>query len=377
MPSHTDLSALYSALGEEGLKKARWQEHMRALSRLFGLIFTLLWAWIWLASGASVGLGQQLGDNVWAFALIYLLLFQVFTLPLDLVFDHFLEVRLGTTRQGFWGWLWDWFKGALINTAVFSLFFGLAYTAFRLWPRAWLLGALGSVAVLLVLIYLLQYVLLRSQFKTEPLEDRELDARLKRLFAKAGFAYGGVEVVRAGEKTSRGNAALVPKGGALKVVLFDNLLEALSPEGIEVVVAHELGHRAHRDILWLLGFYGLLFLSGLALAHSAAAWVASSLGVGPSDAATLPVFHATLILWLLITEIAANAFSRQREFLADRYAIALTQNLPAFEETFITLARQNFADPEPPAWIEWLFHNHPSIAKRIAAAKEAMAGLKV
>ncbi|WP_456411792.1 hypothetical protein, partial [Oceanithermus sp.] len=57
---------------------------------------------------------------------------------------------------------------------------------------------------------------------------------------------------------------------------------------------------------------------------------------------------------------------------ADRYALELVPNLQAFERTFVTLARQNLSDPEPPAWIEFWLHDHPSIARRLDAARRAV-----
>ncbi|MGA8765366.1 MAG: hypothetical protein WB562_21055, partial [Candidatus Sulfotelmatobacter sp.] len=33
------------------------------------------------------------------------------------------------------------------------------------------------------------------------------------------------------------------------------------------------------------------------------------------------------------------------------------------------LAEQNLAERVPSKWVEWFFHSHPAISKRVAAAK--------
>ncbi|ADR35617.1 peptidase M48 Ste24p [Oceanithermus profundus DSM 14977] len=375
--AETVLARIYEALGEEGLRKARWQQKVRVWGLLAQVAGVALFALVMLPTGWAAALRDALGGGGAFGALLVVLalmaLQSVFTLPLAWYFGYRVEQLLGTNRQTLSGWLLDYLKQGLLSTVLFGLFFWGVYLVFRAWPTAWL-PALAGVVVLLVLgLYLAQPLMVRAQFKAEPLEDEELSARLARVFEKAGFAYGGVSVLRAGEKTARGNAALVPKGGRLEVMVFDTLLEEIGPEGLEVVVAHELGHRAHKDWPWMLGLYGLLFVVGIALAHAALAWTAGRWGLaGAGDPATLPLLLLVLNLWMLVAQVAMNAFMRSREFAADRYALELVPNLEAFERTFVTLARQNLADPEPPEWVEFWLHDHPSIARRLEAARRAV-----
>ncbi len=58
-----------------------------------------------------------------------------------------------------------------------------------------------------------------------------------------------------------------------------------------------------------------------------------------------------------------------REVKADEYALKTTGQPQAFISAMTRLANQNLADAEPPAWVEFLLHSHPSIHKRVAAAK--------
>jgi len=371
------LEQIYAALGEEGLKKARWQEKMGLWGMLAQLVWIALFALVMLPTGWAAALRDALGGHgafgALLVVLVLLALHNLFSLPLGWFFGYRMERLLGTGRQSLGGWLLDQLKQGLISTALYGVFFWAVYLVFRTWPTAWLPALTGAVALLMLGFYLVQPLMLRAQFKAEPLEDVALNERLRRLFEQAGFAYGGVRVLRAGEKTARGNASLVPRGGRFEVVVFDTLLEEIGPEGLEFVVAHELGHRAHKDWPWMLGLYGLLIVVGIALAHAALAWTAGRWGLaGAGDPATLPLLLLILSAWLLVAQVVMNAFMRSREFAADRYALERVPDLQAFERTFVTLARQNLSDPEPPAWIEFWLHDHPSIARRLDAARRAV-----
>jgi len=368
------LQQIYEALGEEGLRKARWQEKMHLVGMLVQLVWEALFVLVMIPTGWAAALRDALGGDT-AFGmllvvLVIMLLNSIFMLPHAWFFGYRVEQVLGTNRQALGGWLLDYFKQGLIGIVIYSLFFWGVYLVFRAWPTAWLPALVGVVALLALAIYLAQPLMVRAQARVEPLEDDELNERLARLFERAGFPYGGVGVIRAGEKTSRGNAMLSPKGGKLEVLVFDTLLEEVGPEGLEVVVAHELGHRAHKDWPAMLVLFGLLFVVGIALGHAVLVWAAGCCGLtGPADPATLPVLVLVLNLWMLVAQVVLNAFMRSREYAADRYALELVPNLEAFERTFVTLARQNLADPEPPEWVEFWLHNHPSIARRLEAAR--------
>ncbi len=373
------LQEIYEALGEDGLRKARWQEKVRVTGMLAQLAWTALFALLMIPTGWAAALRDALGGNgtfgALLVVLVIMLLHSVFSLPHAWFFSYRVEQILGTNRQSLGGWLVDYLKQGLISGAIFGFFFWGVYLVFRAWPTAWLPALVVVVALLGIAIYLAQPLMVRAQARVEPLDDDELNTRLARIFEKAGFPFGGVGVLKAGEKTSRGNAMLSPKGGKLEVIVYDTLLEEVDPEGIEFIVGHELGHRAHKDWPGILTLFGLLFLVGIALGHALLAWTAGCCGLtGPGDVATLPLLELVLSTWLLVAQVITNSFMRTREYAADRYALELTGNLPAFERAFLVLAKQNLSDPEPPEWVEFWLHDHPSIARRLEAARMVVEG---
>ena len=371
------LQEIYEALGEDGLRKARWQEKMHIAAMITQILWTAVFALAMIPTGWAAALRDALGGDTTFGALLVILaimlLNSVFMLPHAWFFGYRVEQILGTNRQSLAGWLLDYFKQGLISLVIFGFFFWGVYLVFRAWPVAWLPALVAVVALLALAIYLAQPLMIRAQVGVGPLEDDELNSRLARIFEKAGFPFGGVGVLKAGEKTSKGNAMLSPKGGKLEVLIFDTLLEEVDPEGIEFVVAHELGHRAHRDWPAMLGLISLLFVVGIALAHAVLVWADGRWGLaGPGDPATLPILMLVLSFWMLAGQVVTNTFMRSREYAADRYALELTGNLPAFERAFMVLAKQNLSDPEPPEWVEFWLHNHPSIARRLEAARKVV-----
>ena len=226
------------------------------------------------------------------------------------------------------------------------------------------------ITAFFAVILLLQPRLARMRFKSAPLENPELEARVQALFKRANVPLVGVSKWLFGEKTKQGNAALSPVGAGSEVLISDTLLESVSLDGIEVVLAHELGHKVHRDIPKMLVLAWLQFALIIALAYFALSSLGFQFGLrGPQDIATLPIFVFAFTVVGSLYSLITNAVSRNAEYAADRFALQMTGNVAAFEQTFRTLAKDNLSDPCPPEWVEIWLHDHPSIEKRIAAAR--------
>jgi len=163
-------------------------------------------------------------------------------------------------------------------------------------------------------------------------------------------------------------------GRTRRVLLGDTLLDHFTPEEIEVVFAHEVGHHVFRHLPKLL-------LAGVV--YSAAgfwicdlllrAWLGSSL-LGTLDYSQMPVAALPMVMLILavfvtVLEPVQNAVSRRYERQADRYALERTGLADAYRSAFSKLARQNKDDPDPARLEVLLFHSHPPIAERLAMAE--------
>jgi STE24 endopeptidase len=220
-----------------------------------------------------------------------------------------------------------------------------------------------------VLARLAPVLLLPLFYRFTPLERPALTERLLALSKRAGVPVLGVYEWGLGAKTRRANAALVGSGATRRILLSDTLLAEYSDDEIEVILAHELAHHVHRDIP-----KGLALEFGLLLASCCAAALAvdtlqAPLGLsGPADPAGLPLLLLAGGAVMVAATPLANAVSRFNERRADQFAIALTRRRDAFVSAMRRLGAQNLVEEGPSRATVWLFHTHPPIEERIAAA---------
>ncbi|HXZ31449.1 MAG TPA: M48 family metallopeptidase [Terriglobales bacterium] len=284
-----------------------------------------------------------------------------------------LEHHFNLSNQKLGSWLWDEAKGFLVGLLLASIAVELLYFIIRAAPQYWWLIAWAAFLALFVLMAQLAPVVLFPIFyKFEPLQDEQLKSRLVRLSEAAGTRVRGIYKWNLSEKSKKANAALTGIGNTRRIILADTLLEHYSPDEIEAVLAHELGHHVHKHI-----FKSIVVQAGIALAGF---WAAN--GVlhyamdrwhsfeTLSDFANLPllVLVSTVLSFLLLPAI--NAFSRFNERQADRYAFRSITNIKPFISSMNKLAEQNLAERSPSRWVEWFFHSHPAISRRVAAAEQ-------
>jgi STE24 endopeptidase len=345
-----------------------------------------------LVSGLSFGLRDALTDVLgtsaaWApvagwqpalvaayFAALFFAVLVV-DLPLSYYSGHVLPRRYGLSTQTAGGWALDLVKGLGL-----SLVFELVAVEFIYWllavsPLAWWLWA--GVAVLFVTVILsnLAPVLLLPLFyKLTPLPEGDVRQRALDLAARARTRVRGVYTLHLSTKTTAANAAVMGLGNTRRIVVGDTLLDRYTPDEIEVVVAHELGHQVHRDIPKLIAVNTIVTLGGLYLAnvvlHAVVAAVPQYHGL--SDVATMPLVGAVLGVFSLVMLPIINGFSRYVEREADRYALQLTGKVDAFTSAMTRMANQNLAELQPSPIVEFLLYDHPSVGQRLAFARRWM-----
>jgi STE24 endopeptidase len=283
-----------------------------------------------------------------------------------------LEHRFNLSNQKLRSWLWDEAKGFLVGLILATIVVELLYFIIREIPQYWWLIAWAAFLGLFVLMAQLAPVVLFPIFyKFEPLQNEELKGRLVRLGERAGTRVRGVYKWNLSEKSKKANAALTGLGNTRRIILADTLLEKYSADEIEAVLAHELGHHVHKHILKSIAVQAGVTLVGFwaanwALHYAVERW---QLFDTMSDFANLPllVLLSTVLSFLLLP--ALNAFSRYNERQADRYAFQSIASVQPFITSMNKLAEQNLAERTPSTFVEWFFHSHPAISRRVAAAE--------
>lgn len=307
------------------------------------------------------------------FLYLFFLLFIGKILGLGLDYYGFrIERRFQLSNQRFRSWLWDETKGFLVGLVMAGIVVELLYYMIRQFPQHWWVITWALfIGLFILLAQLAPVVLFPIFYKFEPLEDEDLRRRLVLLGERAGTRVRGVYRWKLSEKSKKANAALTGLGNTRRIILADTLLDNYAPEEIEAVLAHELGHHVHKHIfknilvqagITLIGFW----LANLVLHYAVDHHMFEEL----SDFANLPLLAITATVLSLLLMPALNAYSRFNEREADRYAFESIANVEPFISSMNKLAQQNLAERQPAKWIELLFHSHPAIASRVAAAEE-------
>ena len=356
------------------------KEYARIRRRLMLVDIALAFGYmlVWLVTGLSIWWRDQVllvTTNPWLTILLFGVglgaLYTVIGAPLSYYSGFVLPHRYRLSHQTLGAWLWDQIKAMAIGGLLAAIVLEVVYYLLRVAPTTWWLWAALVMFTLSVLLSNLAPVLIFPLFyKFIPLQNQELRDRLLRLAGRAGTHVGGVYTFDESRKTSTANAALVGLGNTRRIVLADTLVKFFSGDEIETVLAHEMGHHVHRDLIQGIMVQSLLNLVGFWLVGMIMRWGVVAFGFeGVADPAGLPLLALALTAYGLIVMPAGNAWSRWRERLADRYAVEATGNATAFASAMTRLADQNLADAQPPAWVEFLLHSHPSISKRVAMAR--------
>jgi STE24 endopeptidase len=283
-------------------------------------------------------------------------------LPLAFWRGHVRERRWGFSTQSARGWLFDRLKGFSVGVVLTSVAILALVGLARAFPSAWPLAAAPAAAAAVLLFGFVTPVVLEPLFNCfRPLEDVELASRLRALARRAGVPVRDVLVADASRRTRKLNAYVSGLGATRRVVLFDTLLAAEEPRRIELVVAHELGHRRARHV----AKGTLLGMAGAALAVVVLWFVVSD----PADPRQAPL----VLLLTTALELAGlplgSAISRRWERHADRFSLDLTNDLEAYEAAHVGLAAANLSDLAPPRPVYALLFTHPTAPERIAAGR--------
>jgi STE24 endopeptidase len=317
----------------------------RAGDRLYGAVDSLPW---W---------GRAL-----AFPALVVGVSTLVRLPLAFWRGHVRERRWGFSTQTARGWLFDRLKGFGVGVALTSVAILALVALARAFPRAWPVVAAPAAAAAVLLFGFVTPVVLEPLFnRFRPLADAELASRLRALARRAGVPVRDVLVADASRRTRKLNAYVSGLGATRRVVLFDTLLAAEEPRRIELVVAHELGHRHARHV----AKGTLLAMAGAALAV-VVLWALVS---HPGDPRQAPLVLLVATALELAGLPLGSAISRRWERHADRFSLELTNDLEAYEAAHVGLAAANLSDLAPPRAVYALLFTHPTAPERIAAGR--------
>jgi STE24 endopeptidase len=319
-----------------------------------------------------VGWGSE--HATWTGAVFVLLAGMLLSIP-GLPFEWWeqfrIEAKFGFNKSTPKLWVTDKLKGALLLWAIgFPLLWALLSLVKGVGDRWWLWG-FGLVFVFQLLMLVLYPKLILPLFnKLTPLPAGDLRDRLLALGDRTGFRARTIEVMDGSKRSGHSNAFFTGFGRFRRIVLFDTLIAQLTPEELEAVLAHEIGHYRRGHIPKMLALSAVTMLAGFAVI----AWLARSpwfnlaFGFPPGELA--PAFLLFGLLSGVVTfwfSPLTNLLSRKHEYEADAFARDAMGGPVAMVGALRKLAQKNLTNLTPHRWFSGFYYSHPTLVERESA----------
>lgn len=317
--------------------------------------------------------------SVFLFLIITSIPSEVIDIPFALYKEFKLEKKFGFSTMTLKLWLLDELKGIIVNLIIMVPLIYIMVALFEHCQNWWWL-LLGTVYVVFSLGISIIYPLFIAPLfnKFEPLEQGELRSKLEVLLEKCGFKAEGLFVMDASKRSRHSNAYFTGFGKSKRVVLYDTLIAQLTPEEIESVLGHELGHYKHHHIVKRLAvmiplIFAVLFAINLMINNAA---LYEGFGFNVSNG-VLPHMHSIGLFFLMIVfggygdllGPVTNYFSRRDEFQADAFAKKVCGTGEHIITGLVKLNKENLSEITPPAIYSIFNYSHPPLLERIRALK--------
>lgn len=295
----------------------------------------------------------------------------IITFPLGFYSDYIMEHKYNLSNQTLSKYFTEKLKGLLLGILLgIPLLFAFYFILQKFNNQWWLVLGIFMFIVSVVIGRLAPTLIMPIFYKFKPVENENLKERILELCKKTGVKIQGIFTFDMSKNTKKANAAFTGIGKSKRIILGDTLINNFSDSEIETVFAHEVGHYTKRHIVKMMALSTVLTFAGLYITSLLYKASLNYFGfTGISEIAALPLLFLYLSIYSLITSPLSNIQSRKYEWEADTFALNTTKDKNSFISAMEKLADQNLADKTPNKIIEFLFHSHPSLEKRINFAK--------
>lgn len=305
-------------------------------------------------------------------------------IPFSLYRVFGIEKKFGFCKQTFGMWIVDAVKEAVVSAVLALPLVAVAGFLFRVAPSSWWIFLAAAYIAFSLAVSVIYPVFIAPLFnKFTPLEDGELKSRLDSLLARCHFRSGGLFVMDASRRSGHSNAYFTGFGRTKRVVLYDTLIEQLTPAEIEAVLGHELGHfKKHHIIRRMLVVipvvFAALFVVSLALRYPP---LYEGFGFSVMKEAGGEVSHRMMMAGLVLfgivfsgfsplAGVVLNFFSRRDEFQADAFSAEVCGGCEELVSALVKLNKENLSEMQVPKIYSVFHYNHPPLLERIRALRE-------
>ena len=345
---------------------------------LWSVLYALGVAAVFLSAGLSRRLKALVarlprpGLRTLAYVVLYLLLAWALSFPLSVYVGYFREHQYGMSNQTFGEWLGEDLTSLGLSLVFGSLVILALYAAVRRAGRSWWVWGTGIAAVAIVLSIFAGPVFISPLFnKSTPLPAGPVRAVILSMARANGVPADNVYLVDASRQTKRISANVSGMGSTIRVSLNDNLLNRCTPQEVQAVLGHELGHYVLNHIPKMVvslvliigvGFWVVDWAFRKLVAQYGPRWDVADL----SDVGGLPLLVVLFSLFLFLATPVFNTIIRISEQEADMFGLNAARQPDGFASTAIKLSEYRKIDPTPLE--EIIFFDHPSGHTRVQSA---------
>ncbi len=299
----------------------------------------------------------------------YTLLTSALGFPLEVYQNYIREHQYGLATQTFGPWMGDELKNLLIGLILGGLVVATIQAIVRKLPRTWWIwGAFAATLMVTVAVALGPVYILPLFNKVTLLNDPKITGPILRMAHANGIPTDSVYEVDASRQSNRISANVSGFASTMRITLNDNLLKRGSPEAIQSVMGHEIGHYVLNHIYKDIFFMFVLITASFAYLQWGLAWSLKRWGArwqisGIGDPAVLPLAFLLIgILFFVLTPIL-NTHTRTEEKEADMFGINASRQPDGFAQAAIQASE--YRKMRPSHWEEYVFYDHPSGYDRI------------
>lgn len=374
-----DTSDSKEIVPEEKTKLAKKYSKTHQLLSLTGTIifFTILLILIFTGLSKKIeAVAFTYTSNKYFALLIFLGIISFFegiiNFPFNFYSGYILEHRYKLSNQTLSKYFTEKMKGFLLGIILgVPLLFAFYFILLSFGEYWWLVLGVFMFVFSVIIGRLAPTLIMPLFYKFKPVENESLREKILELCKKTDVKIQGIFTFDMSKNTKKANAAFTGIGKSRRIILGDTLIDNFSENEIETVFAHEVGHYKKRHILKMMITSTILTFAGLFITAKLYEASISYFGfTSISEIAALPLLFLYLSLYGLLTTPISNIQSRKFEWEADTFALDTTKDKQSFITAMEKLADQNLADKSPNKIIEFLFHSHPSLEKRIQFAKD-------
>lgn len=303
---------------------------------------------------------------------IFLGIYYLIDLPFNIYRGYIIESNFGFMNQSFLDW---WSEGLLslgISILVGSIPAYFVYMVIEKYKRWWLWFALGAIPFMVVILIVWPIFISPLFNDFVSLEDQQLKSELLTLAEQAGIEGSDVYQVNASKQSTKINAYVTGLFGSKRIVLYDTMIDSFTKDEIRFVMGHEMGHYVMNH-MWIglgvavLMIAFLLWLANLFI-HKIIRKFADRFKFNRlADIASLPLLMAVISVLSFITDPITNGLSRYHEHESDIFGMDVARiDGETAARSFDKIAALNLSDPDPSPFMEFWFHDHPALKKRMA-----------